>query len=184
MKKVLVFSTCEGMFPYYKEDTFIQEGKSFRLFNQALDLLLNKEEIRNSFSKIVSPNFGKLKNMFGPNKTKRLLDKLFQLENIGIPCLFYFDTTEYFKEENNMFEIYFDNGYGEPYKVSFARTEDEIVPAIIKWVQEVNPRYKIYYVRSHTDENGVRHYDIGSHTQFLFAEPVPCPVKDELTMNN
>ena len=99
MKKVLVFSTYEGMFPYYKEDTFIQEGKSFRLFNQARDLLLNKEEIRNIFSKIVAPNFGKLKNMFGPDKTKRLLDKLFQLENIGIPCLFYFDTTEYFKEE-------------------------------------------------------------------------------------
>lgn len=83
-----------------------------------------------------------------------------------------------------MFEIYFDNGYDDPYKVSFARTEDEIIPAITEWVHKVNPRYKIYYVRSHTDEKGVRHYDIGSHTQFLFAVPVSCPVKDELTMNN
>lgn len=83
-----------------------------------------------------------------------------------------------------MFEIYFDDGYGEPYKVAFARTEDEIVPAITKWVHEVNPRYKIYYVRSHTDEEGVRHYDIGSHTQFLLAKPVSRPDKDELTTNN
>lgn len=83
-----------------------------------------------------------------------------------------------------MFEIYFDNGYGEPYKISFARTEDEIVPAIIKWVQEVNPRYKIYYIRFYTDEEGVQHYDIGSHSQFFFANPVFCPNKDELIMNN
>lgn len=122
--------------------------------------------------------------MFKPNRAETLLDKLFQLENIGIPCLFYFDTTEYFKEEDNMFEIYFDDGHGEPYKVSLARAEDEIVPAIIKWVQEVNPRYKIYYVRFYTDEEGVRHYDVGSHSQFFFANPVFCPNKDELIMNN
>lgn len=83
-----------------------------------------------------------------------------------------------------MFEIYFDDGHGEPYKVSLARVEDEIVPAIIKWVQEVNPRYKIYYVRFYTDEEGVRHYDVGSHSQFFFANPVFCPNKDELIMNN
>ena len=122
--------------------------------------------------------------MFEPNKAERLLDKLFQLKNIVIPCLFYFDTTEYFKEEDNMFEIYFDDGYGEPYKVSIARAEDEIVPAIIKWVQEVNPRYKIYYVRFYTDEEGVKHYDVGSHSQFFFAKHVFYPNKDELIMNN
>lgn len=184
MKKTLVFSTYEGMLPYCKKDIFIQEGKSFRLFNQALDLLLNEEEVRNSFLKIISPDFIKLQDMFGLDKAERLLNKLFQLENIGIPCLFYFNTMEYLKEESNMFEIYFDDMYGDTRWIATAQTKDEIISSITEWVHYINPKYKIYYVRHHIDEDGVWHIDIGSHSEFFRAVPVSRPDKDELTMNN
>ena len=49
--------------------------------------------------------------------------------------------------------------------------DDEVVMKRIKeYIKEISPNFKIYYVRSWT-ENNVRTYDVGSHTEFFKLIP-------------
>lgn len=69
-----------------------------------------------------------------------------------------------------MFNLYFQRANGE---LRFIQKVDkeEILSAINKEVERLNPNYKIYYVRSWGDDNRIT-YDVGSHTEFFIAEKV------------
>lgn len=49
--------------------------------------------------------------------------------------------------------------------------EEEVIGVISAFVKELNPNYKIPYVRWWCEEDGkVKCYDVGSHSEFFKAE--------------
>lgn len=61
-------------------------------------------------------------------------------------------------------KLLFENSKGIERVIAFPNSEEEAIEEIHKFAKERN--FKIYYMRM-WDENGMRHYDIGSHSEFF-----------------
>lgn len=48
----------------------------------------------------------------------------------------------------------------------------EIWRNISNFIKIKNPEYKVYYVRAWEEDDGKLWYDVGSHTQFFYAEKI------------
>ena len=62
-------------------------------------------------------------------------------------------------------KLYFRNSRGERRLIGEPQTREESSKIYHKFCSDRN--FKIYYVRSWTDDNGERWYDVGSHTEFF-----------------
>lgn len=62
-------------------------------------------------------------------------------------------------------ELYFENSYGKRRLIGRPKNAEESWKMIHGFCDERN--FKIYYVRSWNTENGEKHYDVGSHTEFF-----------------
>ena len=65
--------------------------------------------------------------------------------------------------------LYFKRSNGEKVFISDNVKKDKIAEAIYKAVADINPRYKIYYIRSwrSSEDPTVTIYDVGSHSEFF-----------------
>lgn len=65
--------------------------------------------------------------------------------------------------------LYFKRSNGEKILVKERVAEGEVYKAITDAVAQMNPNYKIYYMRSwtSTEDYSVTVYDVGSHTEFF-----------------
>ena len=68
-----------------------------------------------------------------------------------------------------MKNLYFERSNGTIKEIKMNIPEEEVVAEIHAAVAEMNPNYKVYYVR-HWNMNGKTWYDIGSHVEFFFTE--------------
>lgn len=66
-----------------------------------------------------------------------------------------------------MGNLYFKRSNGEEVLVESSISQDKVVPAINKYVKQINPKFKIYYIRSWSNEPRITTYDVGSHTEFF-----------------
>ena len=62
-------------------------------------------------------------------------------------------------------KLYFENSRGLRRLIGEPKTSDESWKMIHNFCEERN--FKIYYVRYWMSENGEKHYDVGSHTEFF-----------------
>lgn len=65
-------------------------------------------------------------------------------------------------------KLYFENSNGERRVVAEPQTEQEAMKEIYKFCDDRN--FKIYYVRSWRNEDGLRVYDIGSWSEFFLLD--------------
>lgn len=63
-------------------------------------------------------------------------------------------------------KLYFENSYGERRVIAEPKTEETAMEAIHTFCDERN--FRIYYVRSWMTPDGLKVYDVGSHTEFFF----------------
>lgn len=61
--------------------------------------------------------------------------------------------------------LYFQNSRRKLRLIAQPQTEDECFIAINKFLDEHN--YKCHYIRTWTDKNGYKWYDVGSYTEFF-----------------
>lgn len=67
-----------------------------------------------------------------------------------------------------MGKLYFNNRFNKDILIAEnISTDKEITDHIKAYIFKVNPHYKIYYFRTWTSSDGVRWYDVGSHTEFF-----------------
>lgn len=64
--------------------------------------------------------------------------------------------------------LYFENSYGERRIIAEPATEKEADREIHKFCEDRN--FKIYYVRTWKDEEGLKWHDVGSHTEFFILD--------------
>ena len=62
-------------------------------------------------------------------------------------------------------KLYFKNSYGQRRVIAEPQTEEEAWKEIHIFCKERN--FKIYYVREWVETDGLRWYDVGSHTDFF-----------------
>ena len=68
-------------------------------------------------------------------------------------------------------KIIFEDRFGKERVVKTNVPKDEVTEVISAYVKELNPNYKIPYMRWWCSNNGaVMHYDVGSHSEFFRAE--------------
>ena len=65
-------------------------------------------------------------------------------------------------------KLYFENSIGERRVIAEPQTEEESVKEIYKFCDDRN--FKIYYVRTWRDNEGLKWYDVGSHTEFFICD--------------
>ena len=65
-------------------------------------------------------------------------------------------------------KLYFENSYGERRIIAEPNTEEEITKEIYKFCEDRN--FKIYYVRTWRNEEGLKVYDVGSWSEFFLSE--------------
>jgi hypothetical protein len=65
-------------------------------------------------------------------------------------------------------KLYFENSRGQRRLIAEPQTEDEEWKEIHKFCEERN--FKIFYVREWRDTNGLKWYDVGSHTEFFISD--------------
>lgn len=65
-------------------------------------------------------------------------------------------------------KLYFENSYGERRVIAEPKTEETAMEAIHTFCDERN--FRIYYVRSWMTPDGLKVYDVGSHTECFFLE--------------
>lgn len=70
--------------------------------------------------------------------------------------------------------LIFQHSDGRETIVSKTATEEKVYTKIKEFVAELNPDYKIPYVREWETKRGIK-YDVGSHTEFFLLEG-GCPV--------
>ena len=63
-------------------------------------------------------------------------------------------------------KLYFENSRGERRIIAEPKTEEEADKEIHKFCSDRN--FKIYYIRNWRDDNGLKVYDVGSHTEFFY----------------
>lgn len=63
--------------------------------------------------------------------------------------------------------LYFQNSYGNKRVIAEPQTEKEAIGAIQKFCDE--HYFNVYYMRW-WDKDGVRTYDVGSHTEFFLLD--------------
>ena len=63
-------------------------------------------------------------------------------------------------------KLYFENSYGKRRIIAEPQTEEEAMREVYKFCEDRN--FKIYYVRTWTDNDGFKVYDVGSHVEFFF----------------
>lgn len=65
-------------------------------------------------------------------------------------------------------KLYFENSYGERRVIAEPETEDEAMKEIYKFCEDRN--FKIYYVRTWIESNGLKVYDCGSWFEFFYLD--------------
>lgn len=67
-------------------------------------------------------------------------------------------------------KLYFENSRGERRVIAAPRTEEEAYEIIHAFCEERD--FRIYYVRTWYDNDGLKVYDVGSHTEFFLLDVV------------
>lgn len=65
-------------------------------------------------------------------------------------------------------KLYFENSYGERRVIAEPKTEEETMREIHKFCDDRN--FKIYYTRTWRDKEGLKWYDVGSHSEFFIND--------------
>ena len=65
-------------------------------------------------------------------------------------------------------KLYFKNSRGERRIVAEPKTEEEAMKEIYKFCEDRN--FKVYYVRTWRTPDGLKKYDVGSHTEFFYLD--------------
>lgn len=65
-------------------------------------------------------------------------------------------------------KLYFENSRGERRIIAEPKTEEEADKEIDKFCEDRN--FKIYYVRTWRDDDGLKWYDVGSHSEFFICD--------------
>lgn len=74
-------------------------------------------------------------------------------------------------------KLYFKHSYGFTEKIKDGIGRDECCAEINRFVKEINPDYKIHYVRT-WEKDGVVHFDVGSHSEFFYWAEKELAVMD------
>ena len=64
--------------------------------------------------------------------------------------------------------LYFENSRGERRVIATPSTEEEANKEIHKFCEDRN--FKIYYLRSWRDDDGLKVYDVGSWSEFFYLD--------------
>lgn len=67
-----------------------------------------------------------------------------------------------------MYNLFFNNRYNENEFITTCE-EEKIMKEIKNFIKQLNPNFKIYYIRAWKDGNQTW-YDVGSHSEFFFVE--------------
>jgi hypothetical protein len=67
-----------------------------------------------------------------------------------------------------MYNLFFNNQYNENKFVTTCEKE-EVMKEIKNFIKQLNPNFKIYYIRAWEEDNKTW-YDVGSHSEFFFIE--------------
>lgn len=65
-------------------------------------------------------------------------------------------------------KLYFENSYGQRRVVAEPQTEEEAMKEIYKFCEDRN--FKIYYVRTWIEPDGLKGYDCGSWSEFFYLD--------------
>jgi hypothetical protein len=65
-------------------------------------------------------------------------------------------------------KLYFENSYGQRRIIAEPHTEEEAMKEIYKFCEDRN--FKIYYVRTWTEPDGLKAYDCGSWSEFFYLD--------------
>ncbi len=65
-------------------------------------------------------------------------------------------------------KLYFENSYGERRIIAEPETEQDAYKEMNKFCDDRN--FEIYYVRSWTTKDGLKKFDVGSHSEFFYLE--------------
>ena len=65
-------------------------------------------------------------------------------------------------------KLYFENSYGEKRVIAEPETEKEAYKEMSKFCKDRN--FEIYYVRSWTNKEGLKVFDVGSHSEFFYLD--------------
>lgn len=65
-------------------------------------------------------------------------------------------------------KLYFENSRGQRRVIAEPKTENEAWKEIHNFCEERN--FKIYYVREWKTEDGLKVYDVGSHSEFFYLD--------------
>lgn len=65
-------------------------------------------------------------------------------------------------------KLYFENRHGEKRIIAEPTTEKEAMKEMYKFCEDRN--FKIYYVRSWMNNDGLKVYDVGSHVEFFYLD--------------
>lgn len=65
-------------------------------------------------------------------------------------------------------KLYFENSHGERRIIAEPETEEEAYKEMRKFCEDRN--FKIYYIRSWTNKEGLKVFDVGSHSEFFYLD--------------
>lgn len=65
-------------------------------------------------------------------------------------------------------KLYFENSRGKRRLIAEPKMEDDVTKIINEFCEERN--FKIHYIRTWIDGEGLRVYDVGSHTEFFLLD--------------
>lgn len=65
-------------------------------------------------------------------------------------------------------KLYFENLYGKRRVIAEPETEEEAMKEIYKFCEDRN--FKIYYVRTWIEPDGLKAYDCGSWSEFFYLD--------------
>lgn len=69
-----------------------------------------------------------------------------------------------------MNNLYFEDKYGELNLIQSDVKVNEVYKVISDYIKQLNPTFKIYYIRSWVNEDKSITYDIGSHSEFFILK--------------
>lgn len=65
-------------------------------------------------------------------------------------------------------KLYFENSNGKRRPIASPKTEEDAWEYIHAFCEERN--FRIYYIRTWQDEDGLKVYDVGSHSEFFYLD--------------
>ena len=65
-------------------------------------------------------------------------------------------------------KLFFQNSYGDMRVIAEPTTEQDAMKEIHKFCEDRN--FKIYYTRSWRNKDGLKVFDVGSHTEFFYLD--------------